>query len=133
MATSAKCALVVSDWEETQYTQLADGAALARATSAAVFTGDLQGKSTCAWLLAYPPDGVPSFVGTQSFEGSLHGRKGTFVLQLSGTFEDNMANVTWSVMPGTGTGELHGVRGTGGYKSGGDEPAATATLDYELS
>jgi hypothetical protein len=133
MATSSKSALVVSDWEETQYTQLTDGAALARATSAAVFTGDLEGTSTCAWLLAYPPEAAPSFVGTQSFEGTLHGRKGTFVLQLSGTFADNSANVTWSIMPGTGTGELRGLRGSGGYSSGGEEPAATATLDYELS
>lgn len=132
MPTRATSRLVVSDWAETPYAQLEGGAALARATSAAVFTGDLDGKGTCAWLLVYPPDGVPSFVGTQTFEGRLAGHAGTFVLQLAGTFADNSANVAWSVVPGSGSGELCGLRGEGGYASAADAPSAEATLNYEL-
>jgi hypothetical protein len=124
--------LAISDWEETPYEQLPDGTALARATSAAVLTGDIDGKGTCAWLLTYAPDGVPSFVGTQAFTGTVQGRAGTFVLQLDGTFADGVPTVRWSVMPGSGTGELAGISGTGGYGAETDETGAVVTLDFEL-
>jgi hypothetical protein len=133
MSLLAKSRLVVSDWEETPYAQVEGGAALARGTSAAILSGDFEGKGTCTWLLTYPPAGVPSFVGTQTFEGTLAGRAGTFVLQLEGTFEENAAKVRWSVMPDSATGELRGLRGQGGYRSAADAPSVEATLEYELA
>ena len=98
-----------------------------------MFTGALDGGGRSTLLLVYPPEGVASFAGTQTFAGTLNGRSGTFVLQLTGTFENNTASVTWSVMPDSATGDLRGLRGRGGYKSSADAPAAEAILDYELS
>jgi Protein of unknown function (DUF3224) len=132
MATRATSALVVSDWQETALPQPDGGVALARSTSEAVFTGDFTGKGTSTLLLVYPPTGVASFAGVQTFEGTLAGRSGTFVLQQSGTFQDSTATVRWSVVPGSATGELAGLRGEGGYESPSDAPAAQATLDYEI-
>jgi Protein of unknown function (DUF3224) len=133
MATHALSALVISNWEESALQPPEGGAALAQATADAVFTGALDGNGKSTLLLVYPPEGVASFAGTQVFSGTLDGRSGTFVLQLTGTFENNTASVTWSVMPDSATGELRGLRGEGGYKSAADAPAAEATLDYELS
>jgi hypothetical protein len=132
MSTQAKSALVVSNWEETALTSVEGGPAMARATSDAVFTGDLNGKGTSTWLLVYPPEGVASFVGTQTFEGTVAGRAGAFVLQMAGTWDGAGAHVTWSVMPDSAGGDLRGIRGTGGYQSAADAPSAETLLDYEL-
>jgi hypothetical protein len=132
MAEHAKSELVVSNWDEGPLTQIEGGAAVTRATSDAVFTGDLQGTGTSAWVLVYPVDAAPVFVGTQTFEGVLADRAGTFVLQMEGTFHDVTIDVSWSVVPGSGTGQLEDLRGRGGYASAPDASSATATLDWEL-
>lgn len=125
--------LVVSDWEEAPVEALASGTAVAHATSLSEFSGAWAGTGKASWSLVYTADGSASFVGVQSFSGVLDGREGSFVLQLSGTFEEGTAKVDWEVMPGTGTGQLAGLRGRGGYASAADAEHAIARLDYELS
>jgi hypothetical protein len=44
--------------------------------------------------------------------GTLHGRKGTFALQHSGTMARGVQTMTITVVPGSGTGELTGISGT---------------------
>jgi hypothetical protein len=61
------------------------------------------------------------------------GRRGSFVLQSSGTYADNTARVTWFVVPGSGTDELAGLSGQGGYTSGHEDyPNVPYTLEYEF-
>ena len=72
-----------------------------------------------------------SFVGLQKVNGAVAGRKGSFVLQAQGTFEGGTAKAEWFVVPGSGTGELAGLKGRGGYTSG-SGGSAELTLDYEL-
>jgi hypothetical protein len=46
---------------------------------------------------------------------------------------DNKVTATWFVVPGSGTGDLRGLRGTGGYTWDGQQgPAEPYTLDYDL-
>jgi hypothetical protein len=128
---TATSALTVSDWEEAPVDTLDSGTSLTRATSRSEFSGQWQGTGLACWILVYTADGAARFVGTQAFSGALDGRTGTFVLQLQGTFEENTAKVSWSVLPGTGTGELAGLTGSGGYESVSDAPSASATLAYD--
>jgi hypothetical protein len=44
--------------------------------------------------------------------GTLHGRRGTFVLQHSGTMTQGAPQLVVSVVPDSGTGELVGLAGT---------------------
>ena len=61
-----------------------------------------------------------------------HGaRSGTFVLQHKGTFEDGKAKVEWFVVSGSGTGELSGLRGEGGFAAGHAEQHLV-TLDFDF-
>lgn len=126
MGTLIKGTVQVADWSETAYVEIEGQTRLARAIAPATFAGGLEGQGQSDWLLAYPTDGSASFVGLQNFEGSLDGRTGTFVLQMSGTFDEAGPHVTWSVVPGSGTGELAGLSGAGGYDN------ADFTLDYTL-
>ncbi|MYW42448.1 DUF3224 domain-containing protein [Streptomyces sp. SID161] len=126
MTTTAKGTLDVTDWMETSIAEAEGQSKQAAAQSEAAFSGDLQGRGRCDWLLVYPGEGPARFVGTQRFEGELSGRKGSFVLLLRGTFDATGAHVTWEVSPGSGSGELVGLGGTGGYEN------ADYTLEFTL-
>ncbi len=67
---------------------------------------------------------------TQSFHGDIEG-EGSFVLQVSGTFEGGMSKATWFVVPGSGTGELRGLRGEGGFPPHHGR-TVPITLDYDF-
>jgi hypothetical protein len=61
--------------------------------------------------MVYPGDGSAKFVGLERVVGRLGDRWGSFVLEHSGTFEGGVAEASWSVVPGSGTGEPRGLRG----------------------
>lgn len=130
--THAESQLQTTDWQEESATVLDGGTSLARATANTTFSGDFDGSGAAAFLLVYPAEGVPAFVGTQAFEGTLAGRRGAFALRMDGVFRETEIEVAWSVVDGSGTGELQGLTGTGGYSARPDAPSATATLDWEL-
>jgi hypothetical protein len=94
-----------------------------------VFTGDLEGESDVRALQIRRADGSASMVSMQRFRGSLNGRHGTFVLQGSEVVGNGSIQATWFVVPGSGTGELAGLRGEGGF-AGSFGKGSDATLDY---
>jgi Protein of unknown function (DUF3224) len=51
------------------------------------------------------------YVALEQFTGTLDGRKGSFVLQHSGTMTAGAPQLTITVVPGSGTGELTGLTG----------------------
>ena len=74
-------------------------------------------------------DRSASMVSMQQVRGKLGGRQGTFVLQGSELVENGKIRATWFVVPGSGTGDLSGLRGEGGFE-GGFGQGADGTLDY---
>jgi hypothetical protein len=94
-----------------------------------VFTGDLEGESDVRALQVRRSDGSASMVSMQRFRGRLNGRHGTFALQGSELIENGRIQATWFVVPGSGTGELAGLRGEGGF-AGSFGKGSDATLDY---
>jgi hypothetical protein len=56
-------------------------------------------------------DKSASLVSVQRFRGKLGGRHSTFVLQGSEIVENGKIKATWFVVPGSGTGDLSGLRG----------------------
>ena len=81
------------------------------------FSGDIEGESTVRVLQAAGKDGTMSFVALQRVRGSVGGRKGSFLLQPHGTVVGKETHAEWSVVPGSGTGELKGLRGDGGFQA----------------
>ena len=80
------------------------------------FTGDIDGESPVRALQALREDKSASLVSLQRFRGRLGGRQGTFVLQGSEIVENGKIKATWFVVPGSGTGDLSGLRGEGGFE-----------------
>lgn len=93
------------------------------------FTGDIDGESTVEALQVMRPDKSASLVSLQRFTGTLGGRAGTFVLQGSETVEHGKIRAKWFVVPGSGTGDLAGLRGEGGFE-GTFGKGSEGTLDY---
>jgi hypothetical protein len=93
------------------------------------FTGDIEGESPVRALQARRDDKSASLVSLQRFRGTLAGRPGSFVLQGSEVVEDGKITADWFVVPGSGTGELRGLRGEGGFE-GAFGKGSRGCLDY---
>ena len=81
--------------------------------------------------MMYRADGSASFVGLERVVARIAGKSGTFVLQRTGVFEDGQAKESYSVIPGSASGELQGLRGEGST-SVGHGMEHPFTMSYEL-
>jgi hypothetical protein len=76
------------------------------------FHGDLEGTSKGQMLTAMTAvQGSAGYVAIEQVTGTLQGRTGTFVLQHSGIMNRSTPNLTISVVPDSGTGQLQGLAG----------------------
>jgi len=89
------------------------GVALGRMAIAKTFRGDLQGSSKGGMLTALTPrEGSAGYVAIERVVGTLHGRRGTFVLQHTGVMTRGAPLLAVAVVPDSGTDELLGLAGT---------------------
>ena len=124
----ANARVTVQSSESAPYDQTA-GPKLAELRLTEKFTGDIDGESPVRALQVLRDDHSASLVSVQRFHGTLGGRHGTFVLQGSETVENGKIKATWFVVPGSGTDELSGLRGEGGFE-GDFGKGSDGTLDY---
>ena len=91
--------------------------------------GDITGDGVVEFLQAAHADGSANFAGIERVSGSVADRAGTFLLQDSGAVTGSVVSGAWFVIPGSGTGELSGLRGEGGFLANLGE-GAQVFLDY---
>jgi hypothetical protein len=113
----ANAVITVDKYEPVAYEQPAEGPVLTRIHVEERFSGDIDGDGVVEFLQAARADGSASFVGIERVSGTIAGRAGTFLLQDAGTVEGNIVRGEWFVVPGSGTGQLAGLRGTGGFRA----------------
>jgi hypothetical protein len=124
----AQAKVTVQSSKAEPYDQ-AGGPALMEISIKEAFTGDIEGESWGRALQIQNADRSARMFSLQRVRGKLAGREGSFVLQGDETVANGKINATWFVVPGSGTGELSGLRGQGGF--GGDfGKGSEATLDY---
>ena len=76
------------------------------------FHGDLEASSKGQMLMVQAEvKGSAGYVAIERVNGKLKGRDGTFVLQHSGTMTRGLPELTVTVVPDSGTGELKGLTG----------------------
>ena len=93
------------------------------------FSGDWEGESAVRALQVLRDDGSATMVSLQRVRGTLGGRRGSFVLEGRERIEGKAISATWSVVPGSGTDALAGLRGEGGFE-GEFGKGSVGTLDY---
>jgi hypothetical protein len=108
------------------------GGSMGRVRWIKTYTGELAAAGTLESIMCEltTEEGAPTartLLGLERVEGELHGRKGSFALvhMASSLGEENRMELT--IQPGSGTGELAGITGTGEILPGHD-----FVLDYEL-
>lgn len=120
----------IDSWEPQPYDE-AEGAALSRVHVTKTFDGDLLGTSTTDIITAVARvESSAAYAGFERFIGTVHGRKGTFVLHHTATSHAGESSLSWTILPDSGTGELAGIRGEGQIVN--DDGAHSFHLDYEL-
>lgn len=93
--------------------QATEDDALGRMSLDKQFHGDLEATSKGEMLSAMGGvQGSAGYVAIEKVTGTLKGRSGTFVLQHSGTMTRGTPQLTITVVPDSGTGQLEGLAGT---------------------
>ncbi|HEX6588457.1 MAG TPA: DUF3224 domain-containing protein [Longimicrobiales bacterium] len=113
MKKTARARFAITAWDETPLHEEGDLPKMTRASVVKTLTGDIDGESKVEYLMTYRPDGSATFVGLERVTARIAGRSGSFVLQRTGAFEAGMAKEAYSVVPGSGTGDLAGITGEG--------------------
>ena len=118
MKKTATARFAIKTWDEKPFGEGPDLPKLTRASVAKTFTGDIEGEGQVEYLMMYRGDGSATFVGLERIVGRIGSKTGTFVLQRTGLFENGQAKESYSVIPGSGTGELLGLSGDGSSSVG---------------
>jgi hypothetical protein len=90
----------------------ADGSTLGRMSVDKKFRGDLEGVSKGEMMTAMTEvEGSAGYAALERVTGTLHGRRGSFVLQHGGIMGRGPPQLTIVVVPDSGTGQLVGLTG----------------------
>jgi len=90
----------------------AESANLGRMSIDKKFSGDLEATSKGEMLSAMTDvKGSAGYVAIERVNGKLHGRNGTFALQHNGTMTRGAPELSITVVPDSGTGQLVGLAG----------------------
>jgi hypothetical protein len=104
-------------WDEQIVSGAQEGPRIAHAHVTFEYRGLLDGTSTCEMLLYYAGAGYDNSgltsPGYERFEGAVDGRTGSFIARHEVSYDARGIHDSWTVVPGSATGELTGLTGTG--------------------
>lgn len=122
----------VQNWNERVVSGDENGPRFAHAHLTCAYTGVIEGTSRCDYLLYYGAEGYPgdgqTAPGLERIEGSVDGRKGSFVIRHEVAYSAQGVRGSFTVIPGSGTGELAGLTGSGTISGTGG--TMNYTFDY---
>lgn len=131
MRQTANGRFAIRNWDEKPYSEGDGLPKLTRASVTKTFSGDVEGESQVEYLMMYREDGTAAFVGLERVTARIGERSGSFVLQRTGVFEEGLAKESYTVVPGSATGELRGLAGEGNTAVG-HGMEHPFSLSYEL-
>ena len=121
----------IKSWDEKPSSEGEGLPKITRASVTRTFTGDIEGEGLVEYLMMYRSDGSAAILGLERIVGRIAGKTGSFVLQRTGVFEGGQAKESYSILPGSGTGELRGIQG-GGSSDIGHATEYPFVLEYEF-
>ncbi len=108
-----------------------EGIALGRLSLDKLFHGDLEAAGKGEMLTAMTGvEGSAGYVAVERVTGTLHSRRGSFVFQHSGIMNRGEQQLSITVVPDSGTGQLSGIAGLFSIKF--VDNKHTYTFDYSL-
>lgn len=107
--TNAKGEFDVTITPQTQ--DAAQGSTLGRMSLEKIFRGDLEGTSKGEMLTAMMENGSAVYTAIERVDGTLHGRRGSFVLVHQGISTSTGQKLTVTIAPDSGSAELRDIAG----------------------
>ncbi|WP_024877606.1 DUF3224 domain-containing protein [Saccharomonospora piscinae] len=126
-------AYTMTGWDERVVAGGSEGPRYAHAHATFTYTGVIEGSSVCDYLLYYDErtgHGGQRAPGFERVEGRVAGREGGFVIRHDVAYTDEGISDRFTVVPGSGTGELAGLSGSGTASSASE--VVPYTFDYRL-
>lgn len=108
----------IVSWDETTIHESENGTKHTRAKISKAYKGQMQGNGELEYLLAYRPEGSAEFVGLEHFVGKIGKESGSFSMTHTGVFNQGSVISDFKIVPGSGTGDLINIAGSGSYKTG---------------
>ncbi|MET9881936.1 DUF3224 domain-containing protein [Streptomyces sp. NPDC006430] len=134
MSTRTTGRFTFAEWEEHPIGSAGSTPRLARSTVVNSFAGGIAAEATSAgYTFTYTGEGVGSFTGMELLSGAVDGRKGTFVLEQRGAFDAAGTRCTFEVVPGSATGELAGLSGSGSFTYRSGAPSVAYEFTYAMA
>jgi len=101
------------------------------------FSGSIEGTGTVEMLFTRTPRessfAGAGYVALERITGTVDGHRGSFALLHIATIDEQQTNWgRWIISPGSGTGELAGITGSGRIDIA-DDGSHSLQLDYELA
>ena len=129
-------AFTMRSWDERLVSGEEGTPRVAHAHAVMRFAGVIEGDSSCDFLLFYPGEGfdggATTSPGFERIEGSVAGRKGNFVVRHEVGFDLNGIQGTFTVVDGSGTGELSGLTGSGTVTGALGQETVSYAFEYEI-
>ena len=127
---TAKSSFEITSWEQNEIDR--EGAfGLGHAVVKKTFSGEIEGTTVAQLLLGGVEGGGMAYSGFERFDVSVSGRRGGFVLLHYATMSAGDGSTSWEILPGSGTGELEGISGSGEIVRH-DDGSHDFTLTYDL-
>lgn len=131
MPTHAKGTFLTTSYDMQPFHELEGAPSLYHYKQSDIFSGDIQGEGTNQNVVVMNADGSATFIGYQRIVGKIGDRTGSFILQHTGSTEGSITKGSWTVVPESGTEELRGLKGSGGFSYDGNENVPY-TFDYSF-
>ena len=136
MTTHATGTFEFKGWDEKtwdgQVARDVKGAKMTHAVISNAYHGDIEGTSASQILMVYDENEHAVYSGLERITGTLNGKAGSFVLQMTGKFDGGVASGDFTVVPGSGTGDLKSLQGKGGFVAQLHQNNTPWTLDYRF-
>ncbi len=118
----------VTSWKAETYDDSTPSPTLSEVTVKKTFDREMKGNSVGKLLMCSSLDDSAGYTIMDRFFVEIEGQTGSFIAIHGGMTDEMLAK--GKIVPGSGTDELEGIRGTIEFKS--DENGKTIILDYEL-
>jgi hypothetical protein len=117
-----KFEIKVTKWDESNPSGFNEEIPITKVSTCFEIIGNTEGKFTVEYIMVSTEydksdkhNSKAEYLGLMEFNGILDGKKGTFVIEDHGIYENSTPKSSLKIKENTGTGELKGINGTGEY------------------
>ena len=107
----ANSTFTVTTGKEQPFVRPEDGPVLTHGNFTMSYKGEMEAQSVLQEMKVYFHNDTAHVYGLEHVTGNIAGKQGSFILEHNGRFENGKLSSKRTVVKGSGTGDLQGLRG----------------------